>query len=449
MNKIVESVSKSIKDDDKIVVAVSGGADSMVLLWSIVEVSKQRHFQFRVISIDHMIRGNESSSDAKFVDEFCKRNKVDCKIVKIDIPKLAKQSGQTLEECARNQRYKVLFENLSADEILFVAHNKDDQVETVFMHIARGSGIDGARGMPKRENLKRPLIDFSKKEIVEFAKKNRIQFVTDSTNECIDYSRNYIRKEILPTIEQKYPNFANNVVRFAEYCRKCEEFIASYVQNDWFVAKNNQVLLKNCAFLQNELVVAKAIKSAYQMLGEYSDLESKHIEIVIHFQRSCANGSIVNLPHSVVAEKRAEGVYFYKTSENYCFNEIPFVLGKNVLSNGQIIEAVLVKKEQVKFGDGQFYCDYNKLGNSCIWRTRKTGDIFKKLGSIGGKKLNDYYSDKKLTISQKNTQVLLANGSEILFVVGCDISDKIKIDQNTIKFLRIKVLQGKDFHSII
>ena len=418
MDKIFAKVNQSIKAGDKILIAVSGGVDSMVLLHAVLDVSKQKNINARVITIEHGIRKEESVRDAEFVKSFCDNNSIDCTVVKLNIPQLARQTKQTIEECARNERYKVFFSVLKKGEKLFVAHNKNDQAETVLMHIARGSGIDGARGIASRENIVRPLIDVTKREIIEYAEKHNIKYVTDSTNDCTDYSRNYIRKEIIPAIEKVYPNFVSSIAKFAEFCKNSEEFVAQNIKDSWFSAKNHQILLKNVAFLQNQLVVAKAIKIAYNKLGEFSDLESKHIELVIDLQKKSENGLVLNLPHEVVAEKRSEGIYFYKqTSKNGC--------------NYKEICIKKVKRQDIDFSKSNFYCDMDKIPANSVWRTRQPNDCFKKLGSSGKKKLSDYFTDKKMTKNERDLQLLLASGNEILFVVGKDISENIKIDENT------------------
>ena len=437
MDKIAAKVCAHTKDNDKILVAVSGGVDSMVLLHALLQAKKEKNLFLRVVTVEHGIRKEDSVKDAQFVKNFCDKNGIDCEIVKLDVPKLAKQNKQTLEECARNERYKILFAKLKRGEKLFVAHNKNDQAETVLMHIARGSGIDGARGIAPRENVARPLIDVTKKEIYNYAEKHNVKFVVDQTNDCTDYSRNYVRKEIIPAFEKIYPNFVSNLAKFADYCKKSEEFISKNIKNSWFSAKNNQILLKNSAFIQNQLVVAKAIKIAYNKLGEYSDLESKHIDIVVDLQQKTENGLLVNLPHGVVAEKRTDGIYFYKSIGSQK-KEQKFCVGENNAFGTKIVINIVSSKD-IDYASGKFYCDLDKIPSGAVWRTRKQNDKFKKLGSSGHKKLSDYFTDKKMTKNERDTQILLAIGNEILFVVGKDLSDNIKIDNSTKNICKFEI----------
>ena len=397
MDKIAAKVCAHTKDNDKILVAVSGGVDSMVLLHALLQAKKEKNLFLRVVTVEHGIRKEDSVKDAQFVKNFCAKNGIDCEIVKLDVPKLAKQNKQTLEECARNERYKILFAKLKRGEKLFVAHNKNDQAETVLMHIARGSGIDGARGIAPRENVASPLIDLTKKEIYNYAEKHNVKFVVDQTNDCTDYSRNYVRKEIIPAFEKIYPNFVSNLAKFADYCKK----------------------------------------SAYNKLGEYSDLESKHIDIVVDLQQKTENGLLVNLPHGVVAEKRTDGIYFYKSIGSQK-KEQKFCVGENNAFGTKIVINIVSSKD-IDYASGKFYCDLDKIPSGAVWRTRKQNDKFKKLGSSGHKKLSDYFTDKKMTKNERDTQILLAIGNEILFVVGKDLSDNIKIDNSTKNICKFEI----------
>ncbi|MBQ8468190.1 MAG: tRNA lysidine(34) synthetase TilS [Clostridia bacterium] len=430
MNNLEEKVSEYYRQNDNLLLAVSGGADSMALLFATKRISEEKDFNFRVITVDHGIRGQEAERDVTFVADECKKLGVECKIVKIDVPAIAKKLKMTIEEAARAARYEVLEKNCAANEKIVVAHNQDDQVETVLMHIFRGSGIDGARGIPKRDNILRPMISISKADILDYVAKNKISYQNDSTNSDLAYSRNYVRNKIIPQIEEVYPNFKENIYKFATICENAANLVDSLVDNAWFSAKNGVICVKTAAFLQNPLIVAKAVKKAYNMLGEYSDLESKHIEIVKELFDLGKNGTKVDLPHSIVAEKRNDCVYFYKhTHKNR--DVCDFKLGLNTLPNGGCWNVSKISVDQVDFTSDCYFADYHKIPHDAVWRTRKDGDKFEKLGSRGSKKLNDYFTDKKLTIKERDTQILLASGSEVLLVLGRDVSNKIKIDDGT------------------
>ena len=190
---MLKEVLKQIKHGDNIVVGVSGGADSMVLLNLLVEAKHSTAFNMHVVHVEHGIRGQESLRDAAFVENFCQKKNISYEIVSLDIPSLAKKHKQTIEQCARNQRMQLFEKYTQRGYKLFLAHNKDDNAETILMHLFRGCGIDGARGIVGNAKIYRPLLAFTKAEIIDYAKQNNIQYVTDSTNNETIYARNHIR----------------------------------------------------------------------------------------------------------------------------------------------------------------------------------------------------------------------------------------------------------------
>jgi len=435
MNKIEEKVFDCICSHKKYLVAVSGGADSMVLLHVANQIADQKDASIRAITIEHGIRGKESQKDAQFVETYCKEHNINCKVVHVDVPKMAKENKETIEESARNLRYKEFYKELAPGEILLVAHNLNDQAETILMHIFRGSGIDGARGIGQKDNLKRPLLQISKQEILCYAKENNIPFVSDTTNDDISYNRNYIRKEILPKIEQLYPKAIENLSKFADFCAQSEYFICSSIKPEWINISKNNVTIDQEVLSQNPLVFAKVIKLAYNSLGEYSDLESKHIDIIKDFWLTSKDGLTIDIPHGIIVEKRKNNAILYKNSA-ICKINCNFGLGENVLPNGQIVLVEKISKEQIDYSSGNFFADYHKIPFDAIWRTRQDGDRFQKLGSRGSKKLNDYFTDKKFDFASRNNQILLAKNNVVLFVAGIDIAENVKVDAGTEEVVR-------------
>jgi len=430
---IIEEIKKYIESGDKVVAAVSGGVDSMVMLHALEQAKETTNFDLSVITVEHGIRGQESKNDAAFVADYCFKHNINCKVENVDVPKMAKDDKQTIEEAARNLRYGV-FDKYSKDNKIFIAHHASDQVETILMHIFRGSGINGATGIKSRDNIIRPFLNVTKADILEYTKKNKIKYVVDSTNDDISYTRNYLRKEIIAKIEKIYPNFETNIIKFATICKEYEDIISEMIKNEWFSAKNNQIFVSNDAFLQNNLVSNKVINIAYNKCGEYSDLEKKHVDLIIELFNYGKTGSSLNAPHGVVVEKRSDGLYFYKGGkpEN---NQQLFTIGK-VNFGGIKIASKFCEKTDVVFGDGQ-YVDYEKIPANATWRYREPGDMFEKLGSYGRKKLNDYFTDKKFSKNERDNLPVLASGNNIFIVLGKDISNLVKIDSNTEKIEKI------------
>ena len=199
----ISGITKRI-ENKRVLVAVSGGVDSMVLLSCLVDLREYVNFYMEVIHINHNLRGTESNEDAKHVLNFCKNINVPCVIKSVDVIKNKNENKQTLEQSARDLRYKEIYNYQESNKFdyIVIAHNSDDNAETVLMHICRGSGLKGASGIKENDKILRPLLEYSKAEIIKYAKENNIKYREDSSNTDIKYVRNYIRHEILPRLEE-------------------------------------------------------------------------------------------------------------------------------------------------------------------------------------------------------------------------------------------------------
>ena len=211
---------KFVNSSDNIAIGVSGGVDSMVLLWALLDKQKQVGFNLHVINVNHHLRGEEGDNDTKFVEDFCIKKNIPHTIVHVDVKLLKKENKLTIEESARIARYDAFSKIMKKEKLnkLFLAHHKNDQVETILMHIFRGAGLAGACGIRDNEKIIRPLLSYSKDELLKIATEHGVKFVVDSTNEDNKYARNYVRNVVLKMIEQVYPNALNSIFDFGEKC---------------------------------------------------------------------------------------------------------------------------------------------------------------------------------------------------------------------------------------
>lgn len=436
---IFEEVLNTVQPADNIFVGVSGGADSMVLLTALLAARRTKDFDLHVIHVEHGIRGKDSLNDANFVAKFCKQHAVDCIIRHVDVPSLCATAKQTIEEAARAARYDIFASIVPQDGKLYLAHNATDQAETVLMHIFRGAGIDGACGMPRLGRIIRPLLDYTKADILKFAEDNKIKYVQDVTNNDNKYARNYVRNNVLDGLEKVYPGVVANINKFAGFCGQAEDLILGLVQPEWLTHLPYGILLAAEAFSAHSLVLAKAIKLAYNSCGRFADLESVHVSLICDLQQNKAVGALLSLAHGVVCEKRPEGVLFY-VPQPKIMAETDLTLGPNNLPDGGVAEISLVKK--AKYGDGNLYIDWQKVPAGSRWRTRRDGDMFAKFG-CGSKKLNDYFTDSKVANAARDSIVVLANGNTVLCVLGLQISNSVKVDKSTTQIAKIDYRPSK------
>ena len=429
---------KFVTKDDRIAVGVSGGADSMLLLWGLIDKQKQVGFYFEVINVNHHLRGKASDDDTKFVENFCKKRKIDYKIVDVDVKKLKNDKKLTLEESARMARYDAFKDIMKKDELnkLFLAHHKNDQAETILMHIFRGSGISGAVGIRNTETIFRPLLNLTKDEILKLAKEHGIEFVQDESNADNDYSRNFIRNVILPQIENVYPKATENIALFGKRCEDVLNYVLSLIDESLIEEKKNEVILNQSIFEQKVFIAREYLKKAFEKLGVFSDIESKHISMIFELSR-CEVNKEVSLPHGLVAKKTYAGIKILKPSGKK-EKQIEYEFVKNgeiMFENNFKIITKIVSPDEVIYGEGLFV-DVNKISTNAVWRTRKLGDRFSKIGT-GSKKFNDYLTNSKVDYELRDKLPILASQNNVLVVLGDDVSENVKIDANTDEIVKI------------
>ena len=428
-----------ISKGEKIGVAVSGGIDSMCLLHFLNEQKSQLGFDLSVINIDHNIREN-SKNDSEFVKNYCKQNGITFHSFKVDVPEFVKQNKVTVEEGARICRYKV-FENLLNKGIvdkIAIAHHRQDQVETILLNIFRGTGLKGASGMDYQSNrFIRPLLDTSKAEIITYAQEHNIAFVEDETNADTDYSRNFIRQEILPKIKEHWHNVEDNIISFSKICKQDDEYINSIINFDNIIVEKNLVKIPLNCFIYKPTITTRIIRYALTHLNALKDFEQKHFAIITNLAQKSENGTKINLPNKLIATKEYDYLTLMLKKPKQEYQKAPFVLGKNRIFGTNIeIKKVRVKNsgldEMKKYllEPKTLVFDYDKLPKDVCWRVKQNGDMFQKF-SGGTKKLKDYFIDKKVPSRLRNELPLLASQNNILLITGLEISDQIKVDLGT------------------
>lgn len=429
---------KYVDKSDRIAVGVSGGADSMLLLCALVDKQRQVGFDLTVIHINHQLR-ETADRDENFVQEFCKKRKIKCYSVKINIHNCKETEKMTIEEAARFMRYEEFDRIMKKENAnkLFLAHHKNDQAETILMHIFRGSGIAGACGIRQTDKIIRPLLNLTKIEILNLCKEHSIGFVEDETNKVNDYARNYLRNEIIPQIEIVYPGVVDAIFKFGIRCEELQTYIESLIDDDMIAERKDEIILKQSVFEKPTFLIREYIKKVFAKLKIFDDIESKHYLLIYNLANAEINKQI-DLPHKIVARKTYLGIKFFKEKSKLKKQlEYDFVIGDINFDNIGTISTKIISSDEVVYGEGVLYLDYNKVSTDAIWRTRRNGDMFAKFGT-GSKKLNDYFTDKKLDIDLRDRVPVLAVDNHVLVVLGDDISENVKIDADTDKIIAIK-----------
>ncbi len=426
------NLNQFISSNQTVGIAVSGGSDSMALLHYMLCESKKYHFNVIAINVEHGIRGQASKDDTDFVIDYCKTNKIELLTFSVDCPTFAKENKLSLEQAGRILRYQCFnqaIEDKKCDKVA-TAHHLKDNFESVLFNLFRGTGLKGLIGIEQNfcHKIIRPFLSVSKQEIEEYISQNKIPFVNDQTNFDDEYTRNAIRLNLLPEIEKLFPEAQKSVYRLSQIAKSEDDYM------------NSQAIKSLCLFCDkveinlpiHTAILSRATVLALKHLGVEKDWEKTHIDSVIDLS-TLKNSSKVNLPNGIIAVKEYKKITFYKGIKCEPIS-IPFSLGEFVFNQTKISIEQVEECPDLKNG---FYCDENKIPRNAVIRTRLDGDKFTKFGG-GTKSLNDYLTDKKIPLMQRDSLPLIAVDDDVLAIFNLAISDKIKVDNSTKTILQLK-----------
>ena len=414
------TIVKKLQKFNCLALAVSGGKDSTFLLNYWVE-NRAILPDFFVVNVDHNLRGEESKSDSDFVRKLCKELGVECKCYDEDIKGYCNRGGYGLEQGARLRRREIFAEVVKTTraERVVTAHHKDDQCESVLMHVFRGSGINGLKGMPFDDGLiLRPLLNISSDEIESEMKRRGWEYRVDSSNLSTDYTRNKLRSEIIPMIKQVYPSVVDNVLRLASIAEDTQSFIDKFlVRAEW---NGEELSLPENLAECDDAVATASIFDGLQRAGWRVDIEKKHVQAIRRLYDK-KPPSRVSLPSSLVAWRERNGVVIAKEhrqkDQRYEVDYGSYVMGDWI---------VTLSKE---YSEGALRADMDELKKG-ILRYRQKGDKICKFGG-GTKSLGDYLTDKKVPLRQRDGLAVIAYDSDVLAVIGVDISSKVAVREDT------------------
>ena len=324
-NKVLETIKKYklIEKGDKIVVAVSGGPDSISMLDILLKLKKRKEINCELIvaHINHMIR-EEATEDEQFVENFCKKNNLKCYIKRIDVPKYANNNKIGHEEAGRIVRYKFfdeIMEKESANKIA-IAHNKNDKVETMIMNMLRGSGISGLKGIEITRDNKyiRPIIEIEREEIENYCEENNLRPRIDKTNFINDCTRNKIRNIAIPYIKKEFnPNFIETMNRLSNVIIEEDNFMKKITEEAYdkikISEKSDEIILDLKLFNKEEEIIRKRLilYTIAKSLGNTQNIEKINIEDII---KLCSNniGNKYLMPNKNIKVKIQKGkIYFW------------------------------------------------------------------------------------------------------------------------------------------
>ncbi len=428
-------------------VAVSGGIDSMCMLHFLHKIKDLLSVEIVAIHINHMLR-EEADDDAKLVAKFCKENDIKLITKKINVKELAAEKKMTIEEAARTARYTEMDKLIAAKKVhkICIAHHTGDQAETILMNIFRGCGLTGAAGMKVvRGKYIRPMLRTVKEEIIEYQELQNVPFTIDTTNNDSAFSRNFLRNEVMPLIKKKWANADQNIINFGKIANSDDAYINNSINYENIIetgnltkvpssfmsqdSKNNKVVkIPLSFFFSHDAVSNRMVKQALRILGSTKDIENKHFKLLKNMAKEANNGVKIALPNGILAHKEYDMVALSLRKERTVIKPIPLASGTIDIPNfGKI---TVKKSKNILPKDDLHMIDVDALPSDAVWRNRESGDMFKKFGG-GTKKLNDYFTDKKIPTRIRSSIPVLASKNEILVVADLDIADSVKITENT------------------
>ncbi len=419
----------SLIKGERIALAFSGGRDSVAL----ADVFLSAGIDFFAVHVEHGIRGESSIKDLEFARQFCLERGISIKVFHVDAPAHAKKEKITLEQAARKLRYEVLDSLKESGEcdLVALAHHAGDQAETILMRIIRGTGIGGLRGMrPLSNGYVRPLLKCARADIDEYVKEKGLQFVEDESNSDLSYTRNFLRAE-LATMRDRFPSLDTSFARLALSAGEDDDFIGSFVPP--IKVENGEARIDIAESLMPGPIFKRAVLNACAAVGATQDIEEKHLVLLKNFIESASEGQRLCFTHGVDMHFERGSIVFAKRQTLDNKLEVPFSLD-NLAMLGLQVEKVSL--EDMKIGDGSLYIDLDKIPSVAVLRYRREGDKIVKFGG-GTKSFGDFLTDKKVPLRKRDLLVVCASGSYVLFAVGVDISDMVKVDEKTTEILRI------------
>jgi len=448
---MIKKVEKTItqyqmlKEGDKVVIGVSGGPDSVVLLHILSRLQQKFKLTLYVAHLNHLLR-KEAKQEALFVKNLAESLKLPIIIEEIDILQDTSKNF-SIQQKARKVRYEFLIQTakrLNATKIA-LAHHEDDNVETILMWLIRGCGANGFKGIPPVRKINeelyiiRPLIKNTKQEIEEYMRLNKLSFKVDSSNLKTDYLRNKIRLELIPELQQYNPNIREVLNKLSTLWQIDDEYL-NFLS---IQARNKVILEKGRIDLNKFLALHQAIQSRLlrqiieEVKGNLQGITFAHIEAIINLIKDGPTEGTVDLPSNIKVEREYETLVIYKGEREEVKGEEKYLSVPGVTQvEGLKVETQIVPRESLSTlypllsTSSKVYLDSDKVKLPLLLRHRKKGDKFHPYGMVGSKKVKDFFIDLKVPKRMRDKIYLLEDREGIIMVFN-RIDERVKITDST------------------
>lgn len=452
IGKVKATIKKHsmLREKDRVLAGLSGGPDSVCLLLLLNQLKDEYKLDLHAIYIDHGLRPEEIPAEIKFCKKLCENLNISFITKSVDVISYAKELGLNKQEAARELRYKA-FDEIALEKganKIAIAHNADDQAETFFMRILRGSGQKGLSGIPPlRGKIIRPLIEIERNEIEEFLKSSSQSYVVDSSNIKKDYFRNWLRLSVMPEFQRKNPDLINTISRMSDIIREEDNYLELIVTKTLMKLipkKTDKTIELFLVPLENmdRVILRRVLRRAIDAVKGLRGISFIHIEDIIGLIKNGDSGDRLYLPKGIRVIKG------YSTL--ILTSDLPVKLGTYSLEvPGEVIlreAGILIKssiEEHRAEGKAQeksvAIFDADKVKAPLTIRARKNGDFFYPAGFGKKKKLQDFFVDEKVPRDERDKVPIILSGEEIIWIAGYRGDERFNITSDTKKIVMLEI----------
>ncbi len=449
---------RMLQTGDRLVVAVSGGPDSIALCHILYQLQQTFSVELVAAHVHHGLRGSEADQDALFVQDLARQLELPIVLQQVDVHGWRKKHGGSLQMAARTLRYRCLHQIMANEGAskLALGHNADDQAEEILLRIFRGAGQRGLTGMPPRtrKGVIRPLLECHRHEITSYLENRSLAWRQDASNLKPWCQRNLLRLEILPQLQEHFnSNLSATLLRTSNIFREEEQFWQSLL-SEWLdqhsaECEGGGLRLPIAPLLETHPAMQKRLlrRVVEKVKGDLRSFGFHHTEILLQLCRSAAANSQIDLPGKVKAEKNygwlTVGLH-HQPPEDFSYQiarlgSYPFP----PLKHRMVLEyAAADLATEFSRQPNEALMDLDKVSFPLVLRSSKAGDRFRPLGLGGGKKLKKFFIDAKIPRGQRRRIPILCSGEQIIWVVGHRLDDRVKVTANTSRLLRLLYVEG-------
>lgn len=467
MKRILDYIEKyhMLKKGDRVIAGVSGGADSVCLLFVLLELKKSLGIELIAVHVNHGLRGETARRDELFTKELCERYGVPCEICHENVELTARKRKQSIEEAGRQVRREA-FERVRktyGGTKIALAHHQNDNAETMLMNLSRGSGVRGLGGIrPVNGCMIRPLLCINRQEIEQILKSNGFRYCEDETNMQDIYTRNRIRHQVIPTLEKCVNRQAvRHMNETMEQLQEVEDYLQEQTKAAYecYVSKKedgrlglriSERLIRECHPVIQKMVIRTSLEQA---AGHAENLSAVHVKTVrMLFENQ--TGRSRNLPYGLRAVRGYEEICLEAaddTEPKAALGEVPIQIpGKTLFPDKNLIICCTILEKSRDFSVEEIpqkaytkWFDYDIIKNSLTVRGRQTEDTIKIDRAGHSQKLKAYYINEKIPAQMRSGIPLIADGNEIVWIVGFRMSAGYQVSEETKRILQIQITEDK------